>query len=150
MPKRRTKGREPPAAARTRPPRPGSWLRLRTRALRRSRERGASSIEFTGMLPLLLLVGLAAIQLGLAGYAVQQAGTGARAGARTASHEDRSGECAGAGKSAMSGWTADRSSFDCARDDEEATVTTKVTIPSIIPGIDSFGAASRTVTMPSD
>lgn len=123
-------------------------LRLRTR--RGAGERGASSIEFAGMLPLLLLVGLAAIQLGLVGYAVQQAGTGARAGARTASHEDQAGECASAGQAAMSGWTARRSSFECARDDEQAKVTATVTIPSIIPGIDSFGDASRTVTMPSD
>lgn len=102
------------------------------------------------MLPLLLIVALGAIQLGVAGYAVQQAGTGARAAARTASHEELAGQCAGAGQSAMSGWTANRSSFSCNRSDEEVTVTTSVTIPSVIPGFDSFGSAKRTVTMPSD
>lgn len=113
-------------------------------------ERGASSLEFAGMLPLLLLVALAAIQLGLAGYAVQQAGTGARAGARTAGQEALAGQCADTGRAAMSGWTAERSRFDCARDADQATVTATVTIPSVIPGIDSFGDAARTVTMPSD
>lgn len=144
----RAPARAPARVSARAPARARAALRLRTR--RGARERGASSIEFAGMLPLLLLVGLAAIQLGLVGYAVQQAGTGARAGARTASHEDRAGECASAGQGAMSGWTARRSSFDCARDDEEATATATVTIPSIIPGIGSFGDASRTVTMPSD
>ncbi|WP_367124252.1 TadE/TadG family type IV pilus assembly protein [Streptomyces phytohabitans] len=133
--------------------RPPAWSRvravLRRASARRTRERGASSLEFAGMIPFLLLVGLAGIQLGLAGYAVQQAGTGARAAARTAGQQD-AGDCAGAARSAMSGWTAGRASVDCSGGDEEATATTEVTIPSLIPGIDSFGSASRTVTMPSD
>ncbi|EST24087.1 hypothetical protein N566_25150, partial [Streptomycetaceae bacterium MP113-05] len=83
-------------------------------ARRRDLQGGASSIEFAGMLPLLLLVALAAIQLGIAGYTVQQAGTGARAGARTAAQEERAAQCAGTGKAAMSGWTARRATFDCA------------------------------------
>ena len=45
-------------------------------------DRGVSAVEFAGMLPLMLLVGMAVIQLGIAGYAVQQAGTAARAAAR--------------------------------------------------------------------
>ncbi|MCT2592013.1 pilus assembly protein [Streptomyces sp. N2-109] len=129
-------------------------VRIRQRvsgwARRRDLQRGASSIEFAGMLPLLLIVALGAIQLGVAGYAVQQAGTGARAAARTASHEDLAGQCASSGQAAMSGWTANRSSFSCNRSDEEVTVTTTVSVPSIIPGIDSLGSATRTVTMPSD
>lgn len=132
-------------AGRDRTPRPGP-------ARRRGRDpqRGASSIEFAGMLPLLLLVALAAIQLGMAGYAVQQAGTGARAGARTASQDESAGRCAGTGKAAMSGWTARRATFSCAQGADAVTVTTTVTIPSIIPGIDGFGSAARSVTMPSE
>ncbi|OEV04812.1 TadE family protein [Streptomyces oceani] len=107
-------------------------------------------MEFAGMLPLLLLVALAAIQLGLAGYAVQQAGTGARAAARTASDQELADQCASSGKSAMSDWTAKRASFDCARGEDEATATVNVTIPSVLPGMDSLGSASRTVTMPSE
>ncbi|NDZ98398.1 pilus assembly protein, partial [Streptomyces sp. SID10116] len=42
-------------------------------------------LEFAGFLPILLLIGLAAIQLGLIGYAANQAGSGARAAARAAS-----------------------------------------------------------------
>jgi Flp pilus assembly protein TadG len=114
------------------------------------RERGASSLEFAGMLPLLLLVAMAAIQLGIVGYAVQQAGTGARAAARTASQEDLAAQYAATGKAAMSQWTASRSSFALGGGDDEVRVTTTVTIPSVVPGVDSFGKTSRSATMPRD
>ncbi|WP_274040991.1 TadE/TadG family type IV pilus assembly protein [Streptomyces iconiensis] len=116
----------------------------------RDRDRGSSALEFAGMLPLLLLVAVAAIQLGIAGYAVQQAGTGARAAARVASQEDIAGEYAASGRAAMSNWTAARSSFALGGGGEEVEVTTTVTIPSLVPGIDSFGEASRSATMPRD
>ena len=44
---------------------------------------GSNAIEYLGFLPVLILVGMAAVQLGLIAYTAQQAGTGARAGART-------------------------------------------------------------------
>lgn len=102
------------------------------------------------MMPLLLLVAMAAIQLGVAGYAVQQAGTGARAAARIAGQEDIAEDYAASGKAAMSGWTASRSKFALKEGDDEVTVTTTVTIPSVVPGVDDFGGASRSATMPSD
>lgn len=102
------------------------------------------------MLPLLLLVAVAAIQLGIAGYAVQQAGTGARAAARVASQEDIADAYAASGRGAMSNWTAGRSSFTLGGGGEEVEVTTTVTIPSLIPGIADFGEASRSATMPRD
>ncbi|MFC4492839.1 TadE family protein [Streptomyces ovatisporus] len=113
-------------------------------------QRGASSLELAGMMPLLLLVAVAAIQLGIAGYAVQQAGTGARAAARTAGQEDLADDYAATGKAAMSGWTASRSSFDLGGGEDEVEVTATVTIPSVIPGVDDFGDASRSATMPRD
>ena len=120
------------------------------RAARREPERGSSSLELAGMMPLLLLVAVAAIQLGIAGYAVQQAGTGARAAARTAGQEELADQYAAAGKAAMSGWTASRSTFALGGGDDEADVTATVTIPSIVPGVDDFGDASRSATMPRD
>jgi Flp pilus assembly protein TadG len=113
-------------------------------------DRGVSSLELAGTLPLLLLVTCAAIQLGIVGYAVQQAGTGARAAARTASQDGIGDSATATGQAAMSGWTASRSSFSVAGCGEEATVTATVTIPSLVPGIDSFGGASRSATMPCD
>jgi Flp pilus assembly protein TadG len=102
------------------------------------------------MLPLLLLVAMATIQLGVAGYAVQQAGTGARAAARIASQEDIADDYAASGKAAMSDWTASRSKFALGGGEDEVRVTTTVTIPSVVPGVDDFGAASRSATMPRD
>ncbi|MCH6162305.1 pilus assembly protein [Streptomyces sp. M600PL45_2] len=107
-------------------------------------------MELAGMLPLLLLVAMAAIQLGVAGYAVQQAGTGARAAARIASRDDFSDDYAASGRAAMSQWTASRSKFSLGGAEDEVKVTTKVTIPSVVPGVDDFGDASRSATMPRD
>ncbi|WP_344089204.1 TadE/TadG family type IV pilus assembly protein, partial [Streptomyces stramineus] len=67
-------------------------------------DRGSVSIELIGFLPVLLVVGLAAIQLGLAAYATQQAGSAARAAARTASLDDPRTSPGEAGRAAMSGW----------------------------------------------
>lgn len=54
---------------------------------RRRTDRGQVAIEYMGFIPLLLIVGLFAIQLGVAAYTVSQAGTGARAAARMASFD---------------------------------------------------------------
>ncbi|NSC23624.1 pilus assembly protein [Streptomyces albus subsp. chlorinus] len=113
-------------------------------------DRGSGALELAGMLPLLLLVAMAVIQLGLVGYAVQQAGTGARAAARVASQEESADGYRAGGRAAMSGWTARRSSFVRSDGGGAVKVTATVTIPSLIPGIDSMGEASRSATMPSD
>ena len=63
-------------------------------------QRGQVALEFTGFLPLLLLAAVAAIQLGLAGYAAVQAGTAARAAARVAGQEDPGIAPAAAGQAA--------------------------------------------------
>ena len=59
------------------------------------------------MLPFLLLIALAGIQLGLVAYCGTQAGTAARTAARTAAESgNRGGDAAGrsAGQSAVSDW----------------------------------------------
>ncbi|MGW8378792.1 TadE/TadG family type IV pilus assembly protein [Streptomyces sp. ODS28] len=116
----------------------------------RSDDRGVSSLEFVGLLPLLLLVGCAALQLGIVGYAVQQAGTGARAAARAASQEDLADGAQATGRAAMSGWTAGRSDIAVDPCGEETKATVTVDIPSLIPGIGGLGSASRSATMPCD
>ncbi|WP_338018119.1 TadE/TadG family type IV pilus assembly protein [Streptomyces taklimakanensis] len=117
------------------------------RLRRRSRpDRGQAALEFVGFLPLLLLVGLAAIQLGLVAYAAQQAGTGARAAARAESIED--GDVGGerAGRAAVSDWLD--TEIGISASDDEVTATVTVDIPSIVPGIDGFGTVRRSSTMP--
>ncbi len=56
-------------------------MRMRTHRGRDRDDRGQVALEYIGFIAILLLVGLAAIQLGVAAYAANQAGTGARAAA---------------------------------------------------------------------
>ncbi|PJE96631.1 septum formation initiator [Streptomyces carminius] len=125
-----------------RPYRPGGRRRGRTGA-----DRGQVAVEFVGFLPVLLLIGLAALQLGLVAYAAQQAGTAARAAARAESLEDGP-DGAAAGRAAVSDWLT--VGFAWGGSSDEVSVTAEVTIPSVVPGIGDFGEVSRTSTMPRD
>ncbi|MEV0275540.1 TadE/TadG family type IV pilus assembly protein [Streptomyces sp. NPDC050610] len=115
---------------------------------RRDRDRGSAAIEFLGFLPLLLVIGLAAIQLGLAAFAAQQAGSAARAAARTATLDDSGMSPEGAGKAAVSGWLAGRTDVGAALCDGggQTTGSATVEIPAVLPF--DFGTATRTATMP--
>lgn len=108
-------------------------------------DRGSIILEFTGFLPILLLIGLAVIQLGLVGYAFEQASSGARAAARAEAQEQGTGSTAGT--AAMSDWlTADVGLGG--GPNVQATVT--VDIPTLIPFVDTGWTATRTATMPRD
>ena len=97
-------------------------------------------------MPVLLVIGMAAIQLGLVGYAVNQAGSGARAAARVASQEG-AGEAAGV--AAMSDWLdADVSASKGGGDTTTATVT--VDVPGLIPFVEFDWKVVRHATMPND
>lgn len=115
-------------------------------ARRARRDRGQVALEYLGFLPVLIIVAMAAVQLGLVAYTAQQAGTAARAGARSASL-DRGAQ--GACTAAVSSWLADGTDCGEAEGGDEVTVTATVEIPSIVPGWD-FGPARRTATMPID
>ncbi|MEV5430070.1 TadE/TadG family type IV pilus assembly protein [Streptomyces sp. NPDC052701] len=116
------------------------------RADRARRDRGQAAIEYLGFLPILLIVALAAVQLGLIAYTAQQAGTAARAGARSASLRGSAQEAC---TSAVSGWLADGTTCTGAAGGEEVTVTATVDIPSVVPGWE-FGPARKRATMPLD
>lgn len=118
---------------------------------RSARDRGQVAIEYMGFIPLMLLVGLCAIQLGIAAYATNQAGTGARAAARTASQDQRELGPEQAGRSAMSSWLTkqNHTTFRHYPGDGTVTYTARVKVPSIIPWMqDAFGYAERSSTMP--
>ncbi|MFI5757355.1 TadE/TadG family type IV pilus assembly protein [Streptomyces sp. NPDC051569] len=115
----------------------------------RTRERGQAALEYVGVITLLLLVALAAIQLGIAAYAVQQAGTASRAAARAASYREARTNYADAGRAAMSPWLAKGAHFTLGGGGDEVEVTARVRIPSILP-VFELPDASRSVTMPLD
>jgi Flp pilus assembly protein TadG len=115
------------------------------RRTRRWGDRGVSMLEFAGFLPILLLIGMAAIQLGLVGYGINQAGSGARAAARVAS---QGGEGEAAGQAAMDGRFAANISVGGGGGDT-VTATVQVQIPSVIPFMGGW-TAERHATMPND
>ncbi|WP_435855961.1 TadE family protein [Streptomyces physcomitrii] len=131
--------RGPHGDRRVRPRRPAGGRR------RPFDDRGVSMLEFAGFLPILLLVGMAAIQLGLVGYSANQAGSGARAAARVAS-QDGPGQAAG--YAAMSDWLD--AQVNVVRGGETTTATVTVQVPTLLPFVDTDWSVSRSATMPDD
>ncbi|EFE67386.1 conserved hypothetical protein [Streptomyces viridosporus ATCC 14672] len=121
-------------------------LHVQERRGRGCRDRGQAALEYLGFIPVLIIVAMAAVQLGLIAYTAQQAGTAARAGARSASLDRGAGPACAA---AVSDWLAGGTSCGAAEGGDEVTVTATVDIPSIVPGWD-FGPARKTATMPLD
>ncbi|MFI6086029.1 TadE family protein [Streptomyces sp. NPDC051217] len=112
------------------------------------KEKGQAAIEFAGLVTLMIFVGLAAVQLGLVAYAVQQAGTASRASARAASTLDT--DYVQVGRESMSDWLAEDATFEREPSfGDEVKITARVPVPAILPVFD-FGDAERTATMPLD
>lgn len=109
---------------------------------RRRRDRGQVAIEYLGFLPVLLIVGLAGLQIGAVAYAAEQAGTAARAGARAASlRQSYDQACV----DAVSGGI--QVACSAAEGDDSVTVTATVHIPTIVWDL---GFATKAATMPLD
>ncbi|MEE1804234.1 MULTISPECIES: TadE/TadG family type IV pilus assembly protein [unclassified Streptomyces] len=120
---------------------------------RRRRESGQVAIEYLGFIPLLLLVALLAIQLGVAAYTANQAGTAARAAARTASQDALDQELLPetAGRRAISEWLSDDLDLAHSSGTRDITYTATIEVPSVVPGMEGlWGAAKRSSTMPLD
>lgn len=108
-------------------------------------------MEFAGWLPLLILVALAALQLGFIGYAAQQASSGARAAARVAAQDEINEQYASAGRAAISDWLS--SSFSRGQGCDGSgvvTVTAQVEVPSVLPFMSNLGQVTKSVSMPCD
>ncbi|BDH08069.1 TadE/TadG family type IV pilus assembly protein [Streptomyces seoulensis] len=115
------------------------------RSRTRPRDRGQVAIEYLGFVPVLLIVGLAGIQLGAVAYAAEQAGTAARAGARAASlGQGAQGACAAAVSGGLSVTCSEGGGGA-----DSVTVTATVRIPDVVPGWD-LGNAVKLATMPRD
>ncbi|MFF3907661.1 TadE/TadG family type IV pilus assembly protein [Streptomyces sp. NPDC001848] len=119
--------------------------RTRTKRNRRWDDRGVSALEFAGFLPILLVIGMAAIQLGLIGYGINQAGSGARAAARAAS---QNGDGAAAGMASVSGWLSPEVDAPKGGGDT-TTATVTVQVPAVIPLFGNI-PVTRHATMPND
>lgn len=117
---------------------------MRKQAMRR--DRGQAVIEYGGWLVLLLLVALVAVQVGLAVYAAQQAGTAARAAARVASQDQARIGYEEAGRASMSSWLD--AGFAKTEEGDEIKVTATVGIPFLVPGFDF--TTTKSATMPRD
>jgi Flp pilus assembly protein TadG len=125
--------------------------RTETGGRRAGRDRGVASLEFLGMLPLLLLIALAGIQLGLVAYCGQQAGTAARTAARTASEHEPHPDPRQAGLDAVSGWLRDGTHPALVGEtNDKVTWEAVVDVPSVIPGVNLFGPVRRSATMPKE
>ncbi len=106
----------------------------------RHRDGGQASVEFAGLLTLVLLCFLAALQLLLAGYCAVTEDSAARSAARAAS---RGGDPAGAAHGSMPDWLAGRTTV--VMRGEEVVLT--VRIPSLVPGLD-LAPLHRSATFP--
>ncbi|MGW2642574.1 TadE/TadG family type IV pilus assembly protein [Streptomyces sp. NPDC001348] len=109
----------------------------------RCRDRGQVAIEYLGFVPILLIVGMAGLQIGVVAYAAEQAGTAARAGARAASLQ--LGSSQQACREAVSGGL----DVQCEEtpQGDSVKVIARVHIPKILW---DFGDAHKTATMPLD
>jgi hypothetical protein len=111
-----------------------------------------ASLEYLGMLPFLLLIALAGIQLGIVAYCGSQAATAARTAARTAGEAGQyGGPAAGraAGRAAVSGWV--KPAIDYPREDPGSiTASATVRVPSVLPGVHLFKPIHRDATMPKE
>ncbi|MFE2425328.1 TadE/TadG family type IV pilus assembly protein [Streptomyces sp. NPDC059373] len=112
-------------------------------------DKGSASLEFLGVLPILLLIALAGIQLGLVAYTASQAGTAARAAARMQAKYNPPVSGVTAGNNAVSDWlNPDIAISNPTGDSVKATAT--IPVPSVIPGVTIFGPVSRSATMPKE
>jgi hypothetical protein len=100
------------------------------------------------MLPILLLVALAGIQLGLAAYVASQAGTSARAAARAEAKYQSGVSGEAAGQEAVSTWL--QADVNVVENADSVIATTTIAIPSVIPGLDLPEPVTRTATMPKE
>ncbi|MET9897541.1 AAA family ATPase [Streptomyces sp. NPDC006446] len=108
---------------------------------RRGGDRGAVTLEFAGMFPLLLVVMTILWQAVLYGYSYSLAGNAADEAARAATaayavHEDYQGACAAAGGEHLPGaWSG--AEIDCGPAGSVMRATVEVDVPLFFPGFDA-------------
>jgi hypothetical protein len=104
-----------------------------------SRERGQASVELVGLLPLLVVVALAAAQVVAAAATRELAGHAAGAAA-IALVADPDGDPRTAARSALPGWSRDRLRVTVA----DRRVTVRLAPPTLVPGTTDLLTATAT------
>jgi len=105
-------------------------------------EEGTASVELVAVVPLLLLVLLAAAQIALAGQALWSASVAARAGARAALV---GGDASAAARSALP-----PSMRDGARVEEDEGVSVRVVVPRLFPALPQVRVGAKSGLEPGD
>ncbi|WP_427384230.1 TadE/TadG family type IV pilus assembly protein [Janibacter sp. G56] len=109
----------------------------------RARERGAAAIEMASLIPILILAGLVALQVGIAGWAMVATGQAARDGARAQSLGD---DPAAAVEAALPGALVPQPGTGGSHTAKGYRQTVVVKVPSLLPF--EVGSVTRTAEMP--
>ncbi|MFI8424128.1 TadE/TadG family type IV pilus assembly protein [Streptomyces sp. NPDC085460] len=105
-------------------------------------DRGQVAVEFTGMVPVILLTLALLWQVVLVGYTFTLAGNAADEAARAAAVD---GDCDGAARRHLDGaWAGAAVHCPGAASGGMVTVTVEVPVPVLFPGLGSFGAIPAT------
>jgi hypothetical protein len=94
-------------------------------------EAGQASIELLGVLPLLVALGLAALQLLAVGYASVLAGNAAEAGALALAGASRAADARAGVREALPGWSRARTRVNV----DDGRVTVRLRPPSLLHGL---------------
>jgi pilus assembly protein CpaE len=95
------------------------------------RQRGQASVELLGALPLLIALGLAALQLLAVGYASVLAGNAAEAGALALAGASSAAEARAGVREALPGWSRARTQVSVAG----GRVTVRLRPPALLPAL---------------
>jgi hypothetical protein len=114
---------------------------------RRQGEDGQAAIELLGLLPILLLVGLAVLQTLMVAQAAVATEQAARAAARVAMVEDGQGGIEAAAAASLPSWLRPSASTTWPSGDRHR-VRVEVRVPVVVPGISATLDLHRTAEMP--
>ncbi|MBK6870270.1 MAG: pilus assembly protein [Kineosporiaceae bacterium] len=101
---------------------------------------GQTAVEFLGIIPYLILGGLAVLQLAVAVATVQGTSTAARAAARTVSQAD--GDATTSARRAVPDWLAGRITVSVTGGVKPGVAVT-ATMPVVLPGVDGPNVTRR-------
>jgi hypothetical protein len=111
------------------------------RPLRARDDRGQAAVEFTGLIPLILITAILLWQAALVGYTFALAGNAAdeavRAGTVAESPQTRTDACREAGEQNLpDAWSAD---INCAEEGDLVKARVDLDVPLLFPGSVNFG-----------